>query len=447
MSCTHQLDLTPLANRPSTSSPERYPCVRHRVMKLLTALPVILGLPACSDFTEALGLTADSDRSLVGNTIIFDDFAAGQCGINEIEVTVTGGSYSDSDVTKSVPGDLTGIRQGYWIVENVPTGTTVTVTTTDSHGQLQPASRTVLVETVTENIGPPQVVEPIPLSPARPGVRCFCAEGEGRCEENLTRNAVNDLYPAWSPDGGRIAFSSAREITDGLGLYVMNADGSGVALVGDEEGVFVRRPTWSPDGERIAFAADLFADFDIFVTNTDGTGAVQLTSSRDNEYFPDWSPDGGTIAFTSDRYGNDDIYVMNADGTGVVRLTNHAADDWDPAWSPDGRRIVFASRRDGSRNIFVMNADGTGVTRLSSRQADDWDPAWSPDGRRIVFTSRRDDNNMDIYVMNAGGTGVTRLTNNAANDFDPAWSPDGGRIAYTSRRDGNADIFVLSAPE
>ena len=154
--------------------------MRRRVLKLLTALLFIIGVPACSELTESLGLTAASKRGLVGNTIIFDDFAAGQCGINEIEVNVTGGSYSDSDVTRSATAQLTGIDHGYWNVNGAPIGTTVTVTTTDSYGQLQPASLTVPVESVTENIAPPQVTAPIRLFPARPGVRCFCDhEGKG----------------------------------------------------------------------------------------------------------------------------------------------------------------------------------------------------------------------------------------------------------------------------
>ena len=137
---------------------------------------------ACGDLGEALGISAASDRGLVGNTIVVDDFVGGSCGINEITITVTGGSYSDSDVTKTVPGDLTGIRVGYWTVSNVPVGSTVTITATDSYGDLQTASHTVLVAAVSESVAPAQVVAPIRLRPLS-GVKCFCNGDEGGCQD------------------------------------------------------------------------------------------------------------------------------------------------------------------------------------------------------------------------------------------------------------------------
>ena len=52
-----------------------------------------------------------------------------------------------------------------------------------------------------------------------------------------------DGTPSWSPDGGRIAFSSARD--GNSEIYVMNADGSGqTRLTDDPEND--REPSWAP---------------------------------------------------------------------------------------------------------------------------------------------------------------------------------------------------------
>lgn len=159
-------------------------------------------------------------------------------------------------------------------------------------------------------------------------------------------------------------------------VYRRNPDGT-VELFTDYESIFLGDgfPAWSPDGRRIAFASGRNGNgLAVYVINVDGTGVERLT---DNEYVnldPAWSPDGSRIAFVSNRDGDDEIYVMNADGTGVVRLTENEYPDEVPSWSPDGGRIAFQSDRDGASRIFVMNADGTGVERLEKGHS----PAWSP---------------------------------------------------------------------
>jgi Tol biopolymer transport system component len=236
------------------------------------------------------------------------------------------------------------------------------------------------------------------------------ADGSGR--RNLTRHPANDFKPSWSPDGRRIAFVSDRN--GPLEVYLMNASGGDQRLVtqGDD-------PAWSPDGRRISFAGN----DGLYLVNADGSGVRRLT--RNPVYgmpygTPAWSPDGRRIAFTSRQDGNDEVYVMNADGTGHRNLTRNAAADHVHAggWSPDGRRIVFHSNRGGNRDIYVMNADGSGQRPLTRNPAPDLFAAWSPDGRRIAFTRDRN-REPEVYVMNADGSGQRNLTGGGG----PAWSP------------------------
>ena len=86
--------------------------------------------------------------------------------------------------------------------------------------------------------------------------------------------------------------------------------------------------------------------------------ATRLVTSTSVDFEPVASPDGRRIAFVSSRDGNDEIYVANTDGSGATRLTKHSAYDYDPAWSPDSRRIAFASGRTGDSEIYVVDAGG-----------------------------------------------------------------------------------------
>ena len=164
------------------------------------------------------------------------------------------------------------------------------------------------------------------------------ADGSG--QRRLTRNAVRDSDPVWSPDGRRIAFESNWQV------WVMNADGSGQRRL-TRNGARNFAPAWSPDGQRIAFERR--------------TGRVQ---------FGEWcSGCGNASPF--------EVWVMNADGSEARVLARDASQE--PSWSPDGRKIAFGSRRRRQTDIYVMNADGSGqrnLTRGAGRRESQ--PVWSP---------------------------------------------------------------------
>jgi TolB protein len=182
---------------------------------------------------------------------------------------------------------------------------------------------------------------------------------------------------------------------------------------------------------------------EIFLINSKGQAARNLTKSKAENSYPCWSPDGKKIAFASDRDGSMNIYVMDADGSNVKQLTKGDDRTKNPAWSPDGTKILF-TRATGERgsNILVMDPDGANVKEIG----DGWNPAWSPDGKKILFTSRRN-GGFRIFLMDADGANVKQLTTND-NDFGsvyPSFSPDGKKIMW-SDTDGDAlEVFVADA--
>jgi dipeptidyl aminopeptidase/acylaminoacyl peptidase len=173
-------------------------------------------------------------------------------------------------------------------------------------------------------------------------------------------------------------------------LYVMNADGTFQVDLMNADGSAQTRltdtggnlyPAWVPDGRKIAFTGIRDGDWQVYVMNADGSTQTRLTDSKDGNYFPHWAPDGSKILFTSVRDGQNQLYVMNADGSGQTRLTDNTADDRFGRWSPDGNKIAFASRREGNFDVYVMNADGSGPTNLTKNPGMESGglQSWSPD--------------------------------------------------------------------
>lgn len=145
------------------------------------------------------------------------------------------------------------------------------------------------------------------------------ADGTGR--HDLA--GFNGRNPAWSP-GNLLAF---RRVYSQEGLYVVSAEGGTprlLANVGNDTA-----PAWSPDGGNVAFVVDKDSkgDWDIYVVNVDGSGLKNLTSSPGVvDVLPAWLPGGKHIAFRSNRGGAWGLWVMSSDGTGAVRIADAPLD-------------------------------------------------------------------------------------------------------------------------
>ncbi len=260
----------------------------------------------------------------------------------------------------------------------------------------------------------------------------YVMDADGTAPVRLTRHPAIDSYPAWSPDGTKIAFTSNRRNGSTDEIYIMDADGiRPIRLTTNNQPVpaFDDSPSWSPDGRSIAFASNRGGNSEIYVMDTNGKNIVQLTRTLDREATPSWSPDGSKIAYVSrdrDINGDSDIYVMNANAENPVNLTrNPGAMNRDPSWSPDGRRIAFESWGAGNHDIYVMDADGGNVVRLTRHFAWDAYPAWSPNGRHIAFTSLRNLEGEELFLMDPDGTNIIQLTHGSEQGMNrmASWSP------------------------
>jgi TolB protein len=294
----------------------------------------------------------------------------------------------------------------------------------------------------------------------------------------LTANGTSVDFPLWSPDGSKIIFQSARNLdgSDSLSsnfitnIWVVNSDGSGSATALTKTtvtGTGIDSAVWSPDGSKIAFSSARALDGsdavntngtkNIWLVKTDGSGVTPLTKltavGADSDV-PSWTPDGSKVVFESGRaldgsdavntFGTANAWLINADGSGATAVTKLSGSAQEgvatPKLSPDGSKIVFVSARalDGSdtvntnktQNIWVANADGsaaTPLTKLTASQAGSILPLWSPGGKQIFFSSQRALDGTDaantnttrnIWVVNADGSAATPLTKiTAANAF------------------------------
>jgi len=258
-----------------------------------------------------------------------------------------------------------------------------------------------------------------------------------------TSHQVADIQPAYSPDGGRIAFVRRLGPTGRPDLFVMTSQGKGRIRV-TRTNVPERDPSWTPSGTHLVYAARTSpgGPFRIFTAEADGSGRVQLTSQAAGsaDRSPAVSPDGTRVAFVSDRAGGfPEIYLMFMDGSGVVRLTTNALVDGNPSWTPDGTRLVVerccANGTSDLVAIDVATRAETQVTATTTHQ--EFDPVVSPDGTQVAFVAFEVGvGNIDIWKARIDGSSPVRLTQDAAPDLSPDWQP---LPACTIRGTGGVD--------
>ena len=227
-------------------------------------------------------------------------------------------------------------------------------------------------------------------------------------------DAAND--PAISREGNRLAYVVQKSQTD---IYRVELSGQDL-----NPGVPVRfisstrdevRPAYSPDGKKIAFHSNRFGAWEVWVCDRDGSNAVQLTSLRGDAWDGSaWSPDGRRIAFGLVAAGQHQMFVVNASGGGARSLAIPTEGAMlHPSWSRDGQSIYFRSGRSGRSEIWKMPAGGGEAVQVTRKTADL--PQMSPDGKFLYFEKTdRYPRECSLWRIPVGGSEETMVLDSIA---------------------------------
>jgi hypothetical protein len=259
---------------------------------------------------------------------------------------------------------------------------------------------------------------------------------------------------------GRIAFISDHEDPSGE-VYLFDPVTRAVTRVTTLPGVYKDNVSLSHDGRRLAFhGAGSRHDapgYEIFVVNSDGSGARQLTNNRLLDGHPAWSPDDTRLVYASFRSYHASLVLMTASGGEIATLTPPGVHGNDPDFLPDGR-VVFKTDLFSTApevRIAVMREDGTDVRALTSRPGvSDHDPTGSND--RVVFERFPEPvgggPNLDevlgvwdlVEARTDGGGERTLLSDGWAN-WIPVLDPSRRYIAYQKSTGAYTAVHLMTA--
>jgi TolB protein len=265
----------------------------------------------------------------------------------------------------------------------------------------------------------------------------FTLEGQPLASYMLIGLADKEVWPAWSPDGKKIAYEAYYG--NNRDIFVISIEGGQPTRITSHRKADAS-PCWTPDGKEIVFTSNRDGTVDLWIVSASGGEPRKLAEGPGMEQNVTFSPDGKWIAFESMAK----IWKMPAGGGEMTQVTFGEQRHFYPDWSPDGKEIAFTVQFPDSRQIWAVDVKSGDVREIVKDKGWSYGPQWSPSGKVIAFARRSagmgEEPNHDLWVVDAGGGQLTQITLEKAIDQYPSWAPTGDQLVWTKQ----ADLWVMT---
>lgn len=249
----------------------------------------------------------------------------------------------------------------------------------------------------------------------------------------LTSSHALSLSPAWSPDGRSIYFASSRSGT--VNIWKIPAAGGEARQITEGQGDDAQLDV-SPGGHQIVFStwreSIHLARLDLTAKPGEQNWEPLGTDPGRNQIGPAYSPDGKHLAYFSNLKGveRETIWVSDPDGSNAIQLVRDDRINVFPRWSSDSQHVIYFSDNLGEKAeygaIRTVPLSG-GAPDTIVKELSDLFPDAAPDGR-VLFRNAKDQ--VEIFDPRNHSTEIHDTAHPSDESKPLRWSPDGRSIAY-----------------
>ena len=286
----------------------------------------------------------------------------------------------------------------------------------------------------------------------------YLTEAPGRTPSQLTAHPADDRYPAWSHDASQLAFVRVDGgKCDIMIMALADKRERRVTACGNPE---EPRVSWTKDGdwliESFAPGPDPIRGWQIArVSTTTGVRETLTlpTPGTLGDYNPSVSPDGSRIAFVRGINGaTSDLHVVSVSGGAPTRVTWDNQDLVGVDWSADGQSLIYATDRAGGYTIWRVGVDGGDPHLVVGGAAKLKHPSVARATGRVTYESWAYEINLwespivDRLDLEGEPASTIRPTVQTSDQWNhsPDLSPDETQIAFVSTRSGGAEIWIAN---
>jgi tricorn protease len=298
----------------------------------------------------------------------------------------------------------------------------------------------------------------------------YTVDIEGGMARKLTSHNGYEMFPRFSPDGSKIAFTGQYD--GNTEVFVISATGGSPTRlthtatlardnVSDRMGPNNIVMDWTPDGKYITYRSrkQSFNSFIGQLYRVPAEGGLSEELPLPTGGFCSWSPDGSKLAynrifreFRTWKYYRggmaDEIWIHDFEARTTEKITDNKEQDIIPMWT--GEQIFFLSDRDRTMNVFVYNTS----TKQTSKVTDftEYDVKFPSLGKeKIVFenggfiykldVNTREYEKVPIQIANDNIYSRTELKDASKSIQSGDLSPNGERVVLGAR----GELFSLPA--